>query len=194
MRSAIPLTPALGGLVLFVAISASPGGLAHAQVAPGVLAPALGIGAHGGVFDPKDGDTDGFGGAHVRFRLLPFLGLEASADVREAEFGNRVKVFEVPVQFSALVYLIPSGPIQLYVGGGVGYYYHHVDPEGADSRTTHDFGYHGGGGLDFVLSPNWVLNADFRYYALEDSVEGRDLEDIDLDGWQVRGGITYYFR
>ncbi len=82
--------------------------------------------------------------------------------MREADFGDRVKVFEVPVQFSALVYLIPSGPIQLYIGGGVGYYYHHVDPEGADSRTTHDFGYHGGGGLDFVLSPNWVLNADFR--------------------------------
>jgi hypothetical protein len=189
-RLPIPGLSVVAGIILVLALS----GVAAAQVAPAPVAPAFGLGAHGGVFDPKDGDIDRFGGVHARLRLLPFLALEASADVRQADFDDDVDILQVPVQFSALLYLIPRGPIQPYIGGGVGYYYVHVDPEGADSDTSHDFGYHAGGGIDFPLSPNWVLHADFRYYALEGSVEGRDLEDIDVDGWQIRGGFTFYFR
>jgi opacity protein-like surface antigen len=156
---------------------------------------SFGLGIHGGVFDPKDGDMNGFGGVHARLRLLPFLGFEGSADVREAKFkDDRVTVLQVPVQVSALIYIIPSGPIQPYLVGGVGWYYTRVDPEGGSADTSQEFGYHGGAGVDVPLGPNWVLNGDFRYFALADNVEGRDAEDIDADGWQVRLGITYYFR
>lgn len=157
-------------------------------------APAFGLGGHGGVFDPKDGDLSGFGGVHARLRLPPFLGIEGSADVREAKFEDHVTILQVPVQVSALLYLIPSGPVQLYIAGGVGWYYLHVDPDGGPSSTDNQFGYHGGAGVDVPLSENWVLNADFRYYGLANKVEGRDAKDIDTDGWQTRLGITYYFR
>jgi opacity protein-like surface antigen len=156
--------------------------------------PAFGLGAHGGAFKPRDGDADGFGGIHARLRLLPFLAVEAAADAREADFDDDVTVLQVPVQVSALVYLVPRGPIQPYLLAGVGWYYHHVDPRGADSHTDEEFGYHGGAGVDFPLDPWWVLTADFRYYALADQVEGRSLRDIDADGWQVWGGFTFYFR
>jgi opacity protein-like surface antigen len=173
-------------LLAGVALVALAGRAGAQGFAPAPALPAFGLGVHGGVFDPKDGDTDGFGGAHARLRLLPFLGVEVSADVREADFRDDVKILQVPVQLSALLYLIPQGPFQPYVGGGVGWYYLHIDPEGASSRTTEEFGYHAGAGVDIPLNPSWVLNADFRYYALADKVEGRELRDIEADGWQVR--------
>jgi len=183
----------IGSLIVALALGLAPPVSAQQPVPPSVTLPAFGLGVHGGVFKPNDADTEPFGGIHARLRVLPFLGFEASADLREAEFKDNVTILEVPVQLSALLYLIPSGPIQPYVAGGVGFYYLHIDPEGASSRTSEEFGYHAGAGVDIPLGPSWVLNGDFRYYALKDKVEGRSLRDIDTDGWQVRVGFTYYF-
>jgi opacity protein-like surface antigen len=176
----------LAGLVLGAA--ARP---AHAQLA--VLLPSFGLGVHGGAFSARDGDTGGFGGAHARLRLLPFLGLEAAASIGEASFPQDVTIREVPIQFSALLYLIPFGPLQLYVAGGAGYYDLHVEPKGLSAHTDDQVGYHGGGGLDLPLGRGLVLNVDGRYQVLEDKVTGRPGQRLDLDGWQVRGGLTYYF-
>ena len=163
-----------------------------AQTLP--LLPSLGLGVHGGVFSPQDGDSGGFGGVHARLRLLPFFGIEAASDVRETHAKENVTVLQVPVQLSALLYLIPFGPLQLYFGGGVGYYYLHVDPKDASSQSTDSVGYHGGGGIDIpLIGTRWVLNADARYYVLDGKVQGRPSQEIDLDGWQIRGGLTYYF-
>ena len=187
MKSAGWLAPAI---LLGLAAVAAPRPAA-AQFLP--LLPSLGLGVHGGAFSASDGNSGGFGGAHVRLRLLPFLGLEASVDVREASYAQDVTVLQVPAQLSALLYLLPAGPLQLYVAGGIGYYYQRVELKGADSRTSDEVGYHGGAGVDLPLGFGWVLNADARYDALNRKVEARPGQELGTGGWQVRGGITYYF-
>lgn len=68
-----------------------------------------------------------------------------------------------------------------------------MDPVDAPSHTDEELGVHAGAGADFPLGPGWVMNADLRYYALADKIEGRRVRDLDADGWQLRAGLTYYF-
>lgn len=183
------------GLVTGIAGAALVLGLAAPAWAGLAGLPGFGLGVHGGAFDARDAENaEPFGGVHGRLRLLPSLAIEGALDVRDAEFEDDVRILLVPVQVSALVYLIPAGPVQLYVLGGVGFYFLHVDPEGEPSRTEEELGYHVGAGVDVPFSPSsWVFHVDFRYYALAENVEGRRVRDLEADGWQLRAGLTYYF-
>jgi len=88
---------------------------------PTASSPALGIGGRAGWLRSDDADdTTLHGGAQLRLRLLPILGLEGSIDYRKEEFDNgRIEIKSYPVLVSALLYPIPTAPIQPYLIGGV---------------------------------------------------------------------------
>jgi len=169
---------------------------------PGQLtasSPGLGIGGRAGWLRSDDADdTNLHGGAHLRLRLLPILGLEGSIDYRKEEFDNgRIEVKSYPVLVSALLYPIPAAPIQPYLIGGVGWYFNRIEIAGGRSDETQRFGVHIGPGLDIPLTPQVVLNGDIRWFFLDvDSKEVREARrrDLDTDGWIATVGVTFYFR
>src|SRR5262245_1107407 len=71
----------------------------------------LSLGGRGVYFDPKDGDSQWYGGAQVRFYPAAFMGLEASADFREGNFGDnalgKTDITTYPVLGSLLLHLFP---------------------------------------------------------------------------------------
>ncbi len=161
--------------------------------------PALGVGGRAGWFRSDDADeTNLYGGAHVRLRLLPALALEGSIDYRREEFDNgKIAIKSYPVLASALLYLIPSGPIQPYLIGGAGWYFNRVEIKDGPNDETKRVGAHVGAGLDVPLTSQFVLHGDIRWYFLDvDSRKVREerLDDLNTDGWLATVGATFYFR
>ena len=166
---------------------------------PTASSPALGIGGRAGWLRSDDADdTNLHGGAQLRLRLLPILGLEGSIDYRKEEFDNgRIEIKSYPVLVSALLYPIPTAPIQPYLIGGVGWYFNRIEIEGGRSDETQRFGVHIGPGIDIPITPQVVLNGDIRWYFLDvDSKRVREARrrDLDTDGWLATVGVTFYFR
>jgi len=160
--------------------------------------PALGIGGRAGWLKSEDADdTSVYGGAHFRLRLLPILGFEGSIDYRREKFDDDIEIRSYPVLASALLYLIPRGPIQPYLIGGVGWYFNRIEIKGGPDDETRRVGAHVGAGLDVPLTPQVVLNGDIRWIFLDvDSKEVREARrrDLNTDGWLATLGVTFYFR
>ncbi len=158
---------------------------------------AVSFGPRATYFKPKDGDGVWSGGAQLRIRPWRFLGFEGSVDYRREKFeSTRVDVY--PVQASVLAYILPMRSVDIFLLGGGGWYYTHVDrPSPADDETKHRFGAHAGAGVDIYLSRAWSIDGTYRYIWLEkfNSTDDSNLLDKELDdrGSQVTIGLNYHF-
>ena len=99
------------------------------------------------------------------------VGLEVSLDRHTESFDLlNQKVKETPIQFSLLLELA-GGPMQPYLLGGPGWYYRTVSPiDGpADELevSTHEFGWHAGGGLEVRPGKRVGIHGDYRYTFLD---------------------------
>lgn len=185
------------GSLLALAAAAAPRDAAAAD--DGVVGSrgGLSIGGRGAYYKPQDVGGKWSGGAQVRLGLGPALALEASADVRQDRVGTSV-VDTIPVQFSALAYLLPGKMVSPYLLGGVGWYYTHISDESPFGDTTdHRFGPHAGAGLQFWLNRYWSLDGSYRYvwlsaYRTRDAAHplGRDIRDR---GWMATGALNFHF-
>jgi len=166
----------------------------------------LALGAHAGYSKTNDAGGSFIGGGQLRLRLLSFLGAEALAEYRQTTYTSGgvdvLKVKDIPVQFSAMLYVIPAGPLQLYLLGGVGC--HFIQSEGlgpAASYPTTDqskWSPQVGGGVEIWTSKNFFISGDLRYVFLSiGSVS--DLEDalrsgtFSADYWQATAGLNFKF-
>ena len=195
MKAASRLAP---GLLLALALLAARPAAAQFHVA---------LGAHVGYSQTKDAGSGSFiGGGQVRFRLLSFIGAEALAEYRQTTYQSGgvdvLQVKDFPVQLSAMLYLIPTGPFQLYVLGGVGC--HITQSEGlgpAASFPTTDqskWAPQAGAGVEIWTSKKFFISGDIRYVFLTiGSVS--DLENALQSGtfsanyWQATAGLNYRF-
>jgi hypothetical protein len=134
----------------------------------------LDLGVHGGVLNSHDGKTGLFvGGAQVRLHLVWLLAAEVRASTYSdsydvSTFGG-VDVKNVPVQVSAMIYLIKLPGFGLHVlGGGT---YNSVELEGTGnvpgSVRSNKWAAHAGAGIDFSLGKSFLLNLDGRYVFLD---------------------------
>jgi outer membrane protein W len=133
-----------------------------------------------------------FGGL-LRAYLTNAVALEASINYRQQEYQNSsIKVIDWPVQISGLFY-----PIEyLYGVVGVGWYNTKTEYSGSLSdiadKTTQEFGWHFGAGLDIPLSEKTLLFGDFRYvflnYKFEDVPGGGE---ISSDYFQINAGLMF---
>ncbi len=133
---------------------------------------SLGLYTTGVSTDQKLGDDLvllGGMGANLRYRGYRW-GVEVAADGIGGSFADgHVKRFSVPVQISALLYLIPEGVINLYlVGGGriVPNVIHWDYPELQEDQHFTEFGLHGGLGVDINLGRYFSLNGDLRAFGV----------------------------
>jgi opacity protein-like surface antigen len=167
----------------------------------------LALGAHAGYSKTKDADSGSFiGGAQLRLRLLSFLGAEALAEYRKSTYQvggvDVLKVEDFPVQLSAMLYVIPTGPLQIYGLGGFGAHFTRskgLGPNAAYSSTSQTkWSPHVGGGVEIWTSQNLFISGDIRYTFLSvGSVS--DLENqyktgsLSASYWSATAGLNYKF-
>jgi len=148
-------------LVAF-AVTLLGGSRAHAQDA--YLGPQL------GVFNSKDADDAKLmGGAALRLKLSPGLGIEGSIDYRREDYaGKKVSVTSWPVMVTGLLYPFPT----VYGAIGAGWYNTTFDYDKGkigreiQSETKQKFGWHFGAGVEVPVGSRSKIAADIRYVFL----------------------------
>lgn len=132
-------------------------------------------------------------GGAARLGILPSLSAELGLDWRKEDLDN-ADVTTVPVQLSALVYLLPS----LHLTAGIGWYA--VDAEfdaivgeiEAFDDSASDAGIHLGAGLDLPLNESVNLTGDLRYVFLGYELESADQTlEVDADFFTVSAGLQF---
>jgi opacity protein-like surface antigen len=137
-----------------------------------------------------DNDSQRFYGGYIRLSGAR-VGVEVSLDrhTETLELLNQ-KVTETPFQVSLMLKLA-GGSVQPYLLGGPGWYYRSVSPiDGpADELdvSTHDFGWHAGGGLEVRAGNHFGFHGDYRYTFLDFGND--DDEEIDIPGGGFVGRI-----
>ncbi len=164
-------------------------------------------GAHAG-YSKTNGVSGGsfIGGAQLRFRLLSFIGAEAHAEYRQTTYQSGgvdvLRVRDFPVQLSAMLYLAPAGPFQLYALGGVGSHFTKSEglgpAAGSVSTSQTKWAPHAGAGVEIWTGRSWFLSADIRYVFLSVSSVS-DLESqlqsgtLSASYWETTAGLNYRF-
>ncbi|PID39386.1 MAG: hypothetical protein CSA65_02805 [Proteobacteria bacterium] len=146
-------------------------------------------------------------GGHLRFRNGRF-GSEVAFDVIGNSFlDGGVQRVSVPVQASALLYIIPRGVFNLYLLGGMQLVFTHVEwdlPNLYTDQTFTQFGLHAGVGGELNLGRYVALTADVRFFGLlrsDESGDGTYYQGIDQDavvphkvsGAQINLGVLLRF-
>ncbi len=157
--------------------------------------PGLSIGGRGAYYRTKGADSGDFAeGAQVRYHLTRRWALEGSVDLRKDKFGG-TNVDVVPMQFSAIIYLMPhSYRLAPYILAGGGWYYTRV---GAPADTSEfRFGPHAGGGAELMLNKFWSLDASYRYLWAED-IRSQDMahplgRNFSDKGFMLAVALNYY--
>jgi len=150
-------------------------------------------------------DTDAlrFFGGQLRARTSPRTGLELSVDFRnESNESETIKVKDVPVQASLLIFLA-KGAFSPFLLGGAGWYNHRVELRDGetvlDAQTTHDFGWHAGFGAEVKAGNHIGIHGDYRYTFLSWNDEEDDPNIAGTrflpkyKGSMWTAGLTVYF-
>ena len=136
--------------------------------------PGLSIGGRAAYYHTASAGRGDFAeGIQARYHLTRRWALEGSVDARQNKFGA-AKVDIIPLQFSALVYLMPHGyRFAPYILAGGGWYYTHVYSP-ADSSSFR-FGPHAGAGVEFFYNSAWSFGGSYRYMWTDD-IHSRDAQ------------------
>jgi hypothetical protein len=167
----------------------------------------LAVGAHVGYSKTPDAASGtAVGGAQVRLRLLSFLGAEALAEYQQTTYQSGgvdvLRVKDFPVQLSAMLYVIPTGPLQLYVLGGAGAHFTKSEglgpAEGTYSTSQTKWAPHVGGGVEVWTGKSFFISGDIRYVFLSiGSV--KDVENqfesgsLSASYWEATAGLNFKF-
>lgn len=129
-------------------------------------------GLHLGVGGAYDADHPCFIiGANGRAHILPWLGADVSIDFQtKQKVDNSASIFQVPFMFTGLFYP-PLGdlPIRPYGQFGIGFSITDVTVPGPGADTSDaELLFHLGFGVEFELSPNFLLDANVRFVFIQD--------------------------
>jgi opacity protein-like surface antigen len=164
-----------------------------AFIAPQVGAQGIGLGPQLG-YQKARGADDGklMGGAALRVKLTPALGVEGSINYRQEKFHNgALTVRSWPVMATGLIYLLPS--VYGAIGGGWYNTTFDFDSPGAidQEETQQEFGWHFGGGLELPLGSSTKLAGDIRYVFLNYDFEEVPGAEIDSNFYVVTVGLLF---
>lgn len=176
---------AMSAFILFLVFST----LAVAQTGK------FGIGGHGTFYSAaSDEEEREFAfGVQARARISERLGLEASMEFRE-ETIEEATVTMYPIQFSALIYLLPRSRVGIYGIVGMGWTRTSVSGSFFDEESINsEISYHFGAGVEIPLTQNFTVNGDFRYLDLNIDLSSIFSGDLNTSGWQSNFGVNVYF-
>jgi len=148
-----------------------------------------------------DVDAVRFWGGQIRARTSPRTALELSMDVHsETNESETLKIRDLPVQASFLLYPV-AGSFSPYFLGGAGWYYRRVEvlsgDETLNSETDHEFGWHGGIGAELRAGRHFGFHGDYRYTNLHWKARDGDSSLKPFlprySGSMWTAGLTLYF-
>lgn len=160
------------------------------------------LGPHGGWVHNTDFKENGISqenaftlGVATRFKLIEVLAAELAVDWRTEDI-ERNNVETIPVQLSALLYIVPP-----YVHGtvGVGWYRVKASWQAFGDQVTNfnddasDAGLHLGAGIEIPVGSRTALTTEGRYVFL-----GYELKDadqaikVDADFFNLMVGLQFY--
>jgi opacity protein-like surface antigen len=150
-----------GLIITSLVLIVSPAGQAVAQ--------GIYIGPQVGYYKVQDADEGNFiGGVTIRFKSKSNFGLEASINYRKEKYANdALTVRSWPVMVTGLFYPLPI----VYGAMGAGWYNTTFDYDKNKlpffkDKTSQEFGWHFGAGLEIPVGKNSKLIADIRYVFL----------------------------
>jgi hypothetical protein len=170
-----PLPRSLAESIPAIAETVLPSSLAEPLVEPAAapVDPQWWIGGHLAItYIYGNADRGGFElGGQVRVKILPWLAAEASLDFDIIFFNGGT--LGVPIRVAALFYPPVEGTIHPYgiAGFGIAIY-------GNGLGTFGDFII--GGGAEFELQPNIMLDASIRFNFITDSYGGGGLDNLEF--------------
>jgi opacity protein-like surface antigen len=147
-----------------------------------VEAQGVAIGPQVGYYKVQDADEGNFiGGVTIRFKAKSSFGLEASINYRQEKYANNsLTVRSWPVMVTGLFYPLPI----VYGAIGAGWYnttfdYNQNKLPFVKDKTSQEFGWHFGAGVDIPIGDKSSIIADIRYvflnYNFEDFPGSNDL-------------------
>lgn len=137
-----------------------------------VNAQSISLGPQLGYQKARDADQGNFmGGAALRFKLIPAIGIEAAINYRQEKFANdALTVRSWPLMATGLIYPVPI----VYGAMGFGWYNTTFDYDQSkfplqvvDDETKREVGWHFGGGLELPVGSKSKFTADIRYVFLD---------------------------
>lgn len=172
--------------------------------------PGGNLGGHLGWAKASDSDEGNFlVGAHAEFRLIPWLGVQGSADYRFADEinftnGGQAKVRSIPLTVTARLYVVATEQVSVFAAAGAGWYHlvydfsDDLEALGLDDTSQNTFGWHLGAGVVVPISPTVGLYAEGRaVFADPDRVVddelADDITDFDYDSTYLAGGVNFMF-
>lgn len=146
-------------------------GLRPAVLAEEAAKKTLSVGPRATYYKAEDADSGRWSpGVQARAHLSPDLGLEASMDYLNNDFGPLTTIKTIPIQASLLAYITPGEVLKPFVLGGAGWYYTIVDGPFGYSNSTGRFGLHAGAGVEVILNSSLFLSGSFRHVWLKEVV------------------------
>ena len=162
-----------------------------------VSAQSIGLGPQVGYQRARDAHQGNFmGGAALRFKLSPALGVEASINYRQEKYANdALTVRSWPVMATGLIYPLPI----VYGAIGFGWYNTTFDFDqsklpfqAVEDETKQEVGWHFGGGLELPLGSNSKFTADIRYVFLDyDFKQLPGSGDLNGDFYVITAGFLF---
>lgn len=142
-----------------------------------------------GIFIPND-ETDGldgfssgfYGGIGLGYRSSPYLAFEGELNYYESEF-DFIELRVVPLLFNVR-FIYPGPFVEPYLQMGAGIYFAEFDFD-IDTDSGAGLGIHFGTGLDFKVSPGFILGIEFRWFFVEPDFADVIPEDPNVGGAAV---------
>jgi len=148
---------------------------------------------------------------NLRLRMLTVLGFDFNYNVAGEQSVGNGEVYASNYRMSALLYLVPTDVMSLYLAAGAGA----SEMGDLTSSEMTDKSYHGGGGLELYVGDHLALNTEFLMLVPEvsrivvskqplsvdetgnvdwSSADEPGVSDyVSSDNFQVTFGMKYYF-
>jgi hypothetical protein len=149
------------------------------------------FGVYGAYWNSDQADSSAGGGAKVGFAFVKFLEFEIRGSFHPSfetdVMGQNVDVKARPLDGGLRVNLLPSGPVNPYLGAGLTYYFLDTDEGDVDNEA----GIYGQAGLEFGgKTRRFFVEALWRKMDTTISLAAFD-RDTDFDGFAASAGYVW---
>lgn len=154
---------------------------------------AGGFGVYGSYWDSKDVGNSWGAGARAGFNFTKRLGLDFHAtyypDFKDdSSAGRNLDLTAIPVDGGLRFDFMPEKSFNVFVGGGVSYYFLSISPGSVDDKT----GVYLNGGVDFGKMRGTNFFAEVIWRKVDTNVEFNAFHsDVKFDGLGINAGVSW---